>query len=192
MKKEVSVVITDLDNTLFDWVEMWYCSFKVMLDELVRLSGIEQRVLETEIQRLFQQYGTSEYPFVIQELPLLLEKHSREDLTELYRPAMEAYCKARKASLHLYPGVLETLQVLRNRGCMIIAFTESMGFYTIERVNTLGLDSILDFLFSPPDHALPPNVLYTQAHPCYNKPRSLRNVVHRFTPEGERKPNAVI
>ncbi len=27
-KRAISVVITDLDNTLYDWVDLWYKSFK--------------------------------------------------------------------------------------------------------------------------------------------------------------------
>ena len=40
MKQTVSVVIADLDNTLFDWFEIWYNSFNAMLTSLVDKSGI--------------------------------------------------------------------------------------------------------------------------------------------------------
>ena len=48
MKKNVSVIITDLDNTLFDWFDIWYKSFNAMLSLLVNKSGIPQDKLEEE------------------------------------------------------------------------------------------------------------------------------------------------
>ena len=39
-KKNVNVLITDLDNTLFDWVDVWYHSFSAMLDAIASISGI--------------------------------------------------------------------------------------------------------------------------------------------------------
>ena len=44
MKKAVSVVITDLDNTLFDWVNIWDGSFKARLDRLNHDGGVEEEV----------------------------------------------------------------------------------------------------------------------------------------------------
>ena len=39
MPERKSVVITDLDNTLFDWFEIWYQSFTALLDCLAKDSG---------------------------------------------------------------------------------------------------------------------------------------------------------
>ena len=35
MKPRVSTVVTDLDNTLYDWFEFWFASFGAMLRVLV-------------------------------------------------------------------------------------------------------------------------------------------------------------
>ena len=47
MKK--TALITDLDNTLFDWVELWLNCFSSMLDSIVEISGIEKAKLLPEI-----------------------------------------------------------------------------------------------------------------------------------------------
>ena len=39
----VTVLVTDMDNTLFDWLEMWRTAFGAMLDRLVADSGIRAR-----------------------------------------------------------------------------------------------------------------------------------------------------
>jgi len=163
-----------------------------MLNELVIKSGIPQKVLESEIQTVFQKYGTSEYAFVIQELPSLKAKHPGADLEIVYEDAIKAYRFVRKASLRLYSEVLETFQTLKKEKCLIVAFTESREFHTVSRIKKLGLDGILDYVYSPPDHAVPPEISREQARWYPDEHYKLQHTVHRFIPEGERKPNPSI
>jgi hypothetical protein len=53
------------------------------------------------------------------------------------------------------PGVADSLKRLKSFGCLLIAYTESMEFYTTYRLKKLNLDSLLDYLYSPQDHDLP-------------------------------------
>ena len=43
--QRITTVILDLDNTLFDWVDVWYKSFSAMLEELAKASGVDRDVL---------------------------------------------------------------------------------------------------------------------------------------------------
>lgn len=115
MKQPISVVITDLDNTLFDWVDIWYQSFHSMLDRLAIDSGISVGQLEGEFKQIHQKYGTSEYAFSIEELPSLIAKHPGEDLVKKYDGAIQQFRKARRKALHLYPTVQDTLETLKRR-----------------------------------------------------------------------------
>ena len=65
MRPRVSVIITDLDNTLFDWVEIWFQPFNAMLEKLVSSSGIPRQQLIDEIREVHQKHGSSEYAFLI-------------------------------------------------------------------------------------------------------------------------------
>jgi FMN phosphatase YigB (HAD superfamily) len=188
MKREVSLLVTDLDNTLYDWVGMWYQAFEAMLKEIERISGISREKLEPEIQKVFQQYGTTEYAFLIQEIPSLRKKHPDEDLTVVYNEAIKAYRLARTETLKLYPNVLETLNEIKQCGSMIVVFTESMGFYTMRRLKVLGLDGLLDFVYSPPDHRTPENLKRLYKEKAYK----LEKTIHKNIPEGEYKPNPQI
>jgi len=49
MKPKKTALITDLDNTLFDWVELWYESFSAMLESVIEISGISPEQLIPEI-----------------------------------------------------------------------------------------------------------------------------------------------
>jgi len=184
-KPQISLVVTDLDNTLYDWVDMWYKAFSAMLEQLVLKSGVQQAILETEIQAIFRKHGTSEYAFVIEEIPSLKSKHPDEDLTVVYQNAINAYRNAREASLRLFPGVRKTLETLRGLGCWIVGYTSSMGFYTMARLKKLSLDGLLHYVYSPPDHAKPAKAPRHHEDDWYR----LHHTVHRFTPAGEAKPD---
>lgn len=188
-RQPAEVLITDLDNTLYDWFEMWYHAFKAMLDRLVEDSGIPRERLLREAKELHQRHRTAEYAFLIEELPSLRQLHPGADLPRLYDGAIHAYRRARKQHLRLFPGVRETLRTLRERGTLIVAYTESMGFYSADRVRRLDLDGVIDVLYSPVDHELPPGVERDQARMYPPDHYGLQQTLHRHTPEGELKPN---
>lgn len=188
--QQVSLVITDLDNTLYDWFGAWHAAFRAMLDELVRLSGISEDVLIPEIKAVHERYGTSEYAFLIAELPSLQALHPDADLARVYREAIEAYRTSRRTTLALYPGVEDTLSKLRAGGALLVGYTESLWYYTQRRLRKLGLDRLLDFVYSPPDHDLPRSRDEIRTMPA--EEYVLRHATHRLLREGELKPNPAV
>ena len=78
----------------------------------------------------------------------------------------------------------------QSRPSLIAAFTESKAFYTNYRFRKLGLDGLIDYLYSPEDHSMPdetPGIRYYEPE-SYN----FKKTIHHFTPEGEVKPNPEI
>jgi phosphoglycolate phosphatase len=73
---------------------------------------------------------------------------------------------------------------------LVAAFTESKAFYTNYRFRKLGLDGLVDYLYSPQDHLVPDEMRETR----FYEPEiyDLKHTIHRFTPEGELKPNPEI
>lgn len=190
MKAPIATVITDLDNTLFDWVAMWGAAFTAMLRVLVRQSGLEQQVIEAEAREVHRRYGTSEYSFLVESLPSLQRRHPGRKLAEVYAEAIRAYREARDGSLRLFPAVMETLAALKSKGCLVVGYTDSRAIYSAYRVRKLGLDGVLDVLFSPPDHDMSgtPEEVRSRAPEAY----ALEKTIHRTTPEGQMKPNPVV
>jgi phosphoglycolate phosphatase-like HAD superfamily hydrolase len=188
----IDLVITDLDNTLYDWFELWYHPFSALLDSLERDSGISREVLLREIKRVHERHQTSEYAFLLQELPSLQKLHPGEDVVKIYDDAVHEYRRVRRQHLRLYPGVLHTLEVLKRSGVLVVGYTESMSFYSASRVRALALDGLLDFLYSPEDHALPSGLARENIRMYPPERYRLLHTVHRHTPAGELKPNPAI
>lgn len=53
-RERKTVIITDLDNTLFDWVELWYSCFTAMMTKVTEISGISLDELKPEIRKVHQ------------------------------------------------------------------------------------------------------------------------------------------
>jgi phosphoglycolate phosphatase-like HAD superfamily hydrolase len=186
-----TALITDLDNTLFDWVDLWYKCFSAMLNEIVRISGLPRETLIPEIRAVHQKYGTSEYSLLIEELPSLRPLLKGRPATEIFASAIEAYREQRRQNLNLFPTVAETLLKIKGRGTRIIGYTESMGFYSNYRIRRLGLDGVLDYVFCPEDHVLPPGLTPEKLR-AYPAPHyELRYTKQLFTPKGSKKPKTI-
>ena len=182
------MIVTDLDNTLWDWFEIWYKPFKAMLDKIVELSGIGQAQIEKDFRRIHQKYGTSEYTFSVEELPSLKQKHSREVLLEFYSEAISEYRKERSRVLKLYPFVKETLCYLKERGCIVVGYTESMAYYSKFRIIQLGLDGLIDKLYTPPNPDLPEDIPEKILN-YYREQTKLSKTKHIRLESTEFKPN---
>lgn len=184
MKKRV--LITDVDNTLLDWQDLWYQTFSAMIGKVIEISGVDPEQLYAECSIIHQRYGTSEYSRLLEELPSLHKLYG-DSVPSAMAPAIEAFREARRNSLRLYPTVEATLTELKAKGVTIAAFTESKAFYTNYRFRKLGLDGLVEYLYSPQDHAMPDATASARYYDAesYN----FKRTIHRFTPEGEVKPN---
>ncbi len=185
MKK--TVLITDVDNTLFDWVDVWHASFTSMMETAAKITGVPLDEIYDAARAVHQKHGTSEYAFVLEEIPAFRNLYGVEVTTKL-APAIDAFRQARRTKLKLYNGVESTLVALRERGVLIVAYTESMAYYTNYRFRKLGLDHLVDHLYSPPDHQLPvesPQEIRHYPPDVYE----MSHTIHSHTPAGELKPN---
>src|SRR6185437_6243057 len=163
--------------------------FSAMLGKLADISGISIQTLKPEIREIHQRHGTSEYAFLIEEVPSLLKAFPHQELATLFAPALDAYREARRRELCLYPRVAESLLKIKGSGARIIGYTESMAFYSNYRVRRLGLDGVLDAVFSPKDHELPRGLTSDQLRKYPAGQYDFRKTEHHLTPPGELKPN---
>jgi len=189
----VSILVTDLDDTLWNWFELWYCSFKPMFDALVKKLGISEDALKTQIQAVYQKHKTSEYSFLLQELPCVRERYGPGFNPYVEFPeVIQAYRNGRKNASRLYPGVIETLNTLQCSGITIAGFTEAQFFYAAQRIRVLGLDGIIGVLYSTQNQGLPPIDALEQLR---NKPGGFYRLAKTRTvelPVHQRKPDPAL
>lgn len=188
------LLVTDLDNTLWDWFEAWYQSFTALLDGLVELSGVDRLVLEEQVKAVHEHRGTTEYSNLIREVPALVQASAPDDPVKMFDAALHAQNSVRKATTQLYPGVAEALNTLRDAGVRIVAYTESGAYWTEWRIRRTGLDGLLDVLYSAPDHDLTaginPDDLRTGHYSATDY--GLTHTQHLHVPHGVLKPNAEV
>lgn len=187
-----TVLITDLDNTLWDWFEAWYASFSVLLAEVSEMSGVPVLDLEPEIKKIHQEQGTAEYSFLLNEVPSLVDAAGGVEPSVAFDAALHTFYSTRKRATSLYPGVRETLDVLRRKGVLIIAYTESVAYWTEWRIRHTGLDGVIDALYSSPDHDLPPGMALSDLRTQPDDEYGLKYTNHHHVRKGALKPNADI
>ncbi len=186
----VSVLVTDLDNTLWDWFGIWHASFSALLEGLAEISGVDTDVLEHEIRTIHQRVGTSEYSHLVQEIPSLARAFPDADLSEVFDDAIHAFRSARKRAMVLYPGVMDALSYIRSLGTTVVAYTESLSYYTSYRLKQFGLDGVIDFLYSPADHTFPEGIDASIMRTGDDDTTYvLQHTEHRETPPGVTKPS---
>lgn len=102
MKK---LLITDLDDTLYDWIGFFIPSFYAMVDKVSSITGLPKQELLKEYKKLHQFYGSVEYPFVTLKLPSIINKYADKSESEIKDYLEEAFHKfnsVRKQKLRLY------------------------------------------------------------------------------------------
>jgi phosphoglycolate phosphatase-like HAD superfamily hydrolase len=185
-----TVLITDLDDTLWDWLNIWYSSFYPMFQEILRITGAPESEMTSVIKTIHEARGTSEYTFLLEDIERAYHRPAEFDVVcKKYESALHAFRSGRKRAQKLFPGVKETLHHIKGRGARVIGYTESQAYATIQRLKAFELDGVFDILYSPKDHDYPDGIDLAQVRSLEASNYKLQNTIHHHTPPGELKPN---
>jgi FMN phosphatase YigB (HAD superfamily) len=188
-RPHISLVVTDLDNTLYDWVTFFVSAFYRMVDTATELLAVDREELLDQLRDVHRRYHDSEYPFALLETRIVRERYgasSRRDLKQRLDAAFQSFNEVRDRTLQLYPTVLETLVRLRSLGTIVVGHTEASApnaFFRLRKLQCLPLVSRLYAL----EHD-------GQDHPVIEKSlrfQEERERVHFLRPD-QRKPNPAI
>jgi len=189
MLRKIDTLIIDLDNTIFDWFAVWYASFQPIYDAVLTSSDKSIKEVEADIRRVHQLHRTSEYSFLIEELEILKNIDKNGKRRDQLSHAIQESQVGRDQHMNLYEGVFKCLWNIKSKGTKIVAYTESMAFYSAYRLKRFGLDGVIDVLYSPKDHDIP---FGTSLHDLRRLPDEfyeLQVTQTKYTPLGELKPN---
>ena len=184
----ISTIVTDLDDTLWDWVGLWYASYKPFFEKIAEISGLSLDCVLDSVKRANQKHGTSEYTFLLQEMDVL-QTEEGEDVCATYSEAIDVFREARRKNVCLYPGVRHALKRLKAAGCLVAAYTDSHEFETRYRLVKTGADEYLDYLYLPAEHVPPQGVDVDKLRAEAKGNYALRNTIVKHTPAGSRKPD---
>jgi len=182
----VQVLVTDLDNTLWDWVHLWAHSMRRLLGTLSEQSGVPIAVLAAEAKSVHELRGTVEYSLLVDELPSL---RGVIPASRRFDAAVHAQHSARKQATGLYPGVAATLSRLKSSGVRLIAYSESLEFWTERRIRRTGLDGVIDVLYTSDDHVVPDGFSFESVRTLPPDAYGLDFTEHRVVAKGLQKPN---
>lgn len=186
-RRPMKLLITDLDDTLYDWVSFYAVSFTAMLKTLSSLLQVDEEQLIAEFREVHRGYGYSEPPFAVLELPSVRARYGnldRRSIAKVLDPALHAFNSKRKRLLALFPTVRETLNQLTSRfGVTLIGHTEASLQNAYFRLLSLDIANYFQRLYVI-DKRWP-------GHPKPERDRALspKEGFVRVLPASERKPN---
>ncbi len=153
-------VVTDLDNTLYPWVDYIVPSLEAMVDSLVATTGLPRVRIVQSLKAVYSKYESNEYPFAIQESEIFAPYEADFDSFSalVIQPARRAFVAARERYLRPYAGVRETLDALRARGLRVVGLTDAPRNAAELRLKHLRLDRHFDAIYTLPGYPLPDHV----------------------------------
>lgn len=153
----IRLVVTDMDNTLYSWVNYIVPAVEAMVEAVCRATGFQRIRVIQSLKAVYERYESNEYPFALQESSLFRDHFpefgSFDKLVIL--PAREAFAQARRRYLEPFPRVLETLQELKTRGLPVVALTDAPRNPAELRARQMKLDGLLSALYSLPGFDFP-------------------------------------
>jgi phosphoglycolate phosphatase len=148
VRPPIDLVVTDLDDTLYDWVGWYTAGLAVLADAVAGCVGVSaDRVLD-ELRPIHVARGTVEDVEAILVLPAVLARWpdpatARRELA----PAFEAHAHATAEPPRLHPGVRESLARMRRGGVRVVAFTDAPAARACDRLRALDLFDALDRVY---------------------------------------------
>jgi phosphoglycolate phosphatase len=153
-------VVTDLDNTLYPWVDYIVPSLEAMVASLERTTGLPRVRIVQSLKAVYSKYESNEYPYAIQESEIFKPYEADFDSFNalVVDPARLAFKAARERYLRPYPGVRDTLDAIRERGLKVVGLTDAPRNAAELRLKYLKLDGHFDALYTLPGYPLPQHV----------------------------------
>jgi FMN phosphatase YigB (HAD superfamily) len=144
-----SVILTDLDNTIYNWVDFFAPSFRAMLHAVAAQVDLPEDQLTNEFREIFTRYGSVEYPYSIQKLRVC-QGMAADNVSRLVHVGRVAFGKTKRKRLEPYPGVEETLLWAKRNDIPVIAVSNAPWYIAWRRIWSLGLKGLFAGIAAAP------------------------------------------
>ncbi|MDP9167217.1 MAG: HAD family hydrolase [Actinomycetota bacterium] len=136
------LVITDVDNTLYDFGSYYEAGLRGLVATAVSLLSMSEQQVLSALRSVYERRGSIEYPFALEEFPEVVALPLETRAEALHEMAGAFWSEAAQA-LVPYPGVLEALRTLSVDGVDVVAFTDAPIHEAVRRLRGLGVDRYL-------------------------------------------------
>lgn len=136
------LLVCDLDNTLYDWVDYFVPAFYAMVDRATEILGCDKDTLLGDLRKVHQKHHDTEHPFALLETETVLNLFpglSVEQRAARLDAAFHSFNSVRKTHLQLYDGVLDTLNALQSENVTLVAHTEGKLYSVLGRLRQLNI-----------------------------------------------------
>lgn len=176
------LLITDLDNTLYDWRSFYVAGADAMIGTAARLLNQPRPQVVKLLRDVYEQHDSVEYPFAVAAICALCDLAPR-DAAAIATAAEAAFAEAAYSHLRTYPGIVETLAHLHASGVTIVAATDAPYAQALRRLLYLGIARYFAGISARQSFQAPP------AAPRRNK-KDAGRLTYRWQLAGDqRKPN---
>lgn len=152
----VRLVVTDMDNTLYSWVDYIVPAMEALVAAVCQATQFPRIKVVQSLKKVYAKYESNEYPFALQESSIYEEFSEFGSFDKLViEPARMAFSEARKKYMKPYKGVEATLQALKDRKMPVVALTDAPRNPAEQRAKRMGFDKFLTALYTLPGFQLP-------------------------------------
>jgi FMN phosphatase YigB (HAD superfamily) len=183
-----ALIITDLDNTLYDWVTFYSKSFQSMLKSLSLMLDVNEEQLISEYKLIHERFKNAEQPYATLELPSVKMRYGKcsvEEIIDKLAGCFSAFNNSRENSLKLYDSVYYTLKMLNKSGIRIVAHTESYIINACYRLKHLDIISEFHRIYATKGNN-------NDSAITYNPEKYCNSSIIEIIPEDRRKPNPLL
>lgn len=153
----IKVIVSDMDNTLYPWVDFIVPALEAMVSNLEKTTGFPRIEIIQSLKSVYDKYGSNEYPFAIQESPIF--ERFNYDFGSFNKliidPARKAFSETRRKYQSLYPCVEKTLKELKKKVNHMILLTDAPRNAAEGRLKQFGLEPYFEALYCMPGYPLP-------------------------------------
>lgn len=118
------ILITDVDNTIYNFVDFFAVAFRSMVHTLSKMSGVAESELYDGFRELYADYSSIEAPQVVAKLSCFSTLDTAA-ISSLEKAARRSFDLTRKKHLVLYKDIDMVFSILQSRDVFIVAVTNS-------------------------------------------------------------------
>lgn len=155
LENSASLLICDVDNTLFDWNAFYARAFRALLHSVSRKYGLSEHLLYGEVRTVLASHRSIEYPFLVQELDSF-RGFEEDQMKSLIKTARGAFLSSRRKRMRPHAGVKATLEWIRRQRIPVVAVSNGPIYQTSLKLRELQLSRYFEGIvawegFSRPD-----------------------------------------